>query len=333
MRNGLFFYVLLVLTGFIISGCGKSTAELIQKSTAELIQDLNSNDVQTQKNAFKELGERKDPAAVEPLIGFLAQPNSPEASFARRALVEIGDPRAIGPLANLLRGAGATDPKTQADGLIEFGDPAAAYFITELQQPSYGQEHYPQQPYPSFEIFGETISGQVSAPAYILGNIGGPDDLHQLDVVLANGNANARTDAANALGLKGGASTAEPLKKALGDESAGVRYAAANSLVSVDPGLTQFLVDALNNRDIETVASAYPFYIRKGIPGSEPVLIEALNAHGSQWMAQMYLNSGNGQLEAAANTWASNNGFWISTSYAYGTSGSSASQWGSSSDR
>lgn len=320
LRNGLFFYVLLVLTGFIISGCGKSTAELIQ--------DLNSNDVQTQINAFEELGERKDPAAVEPLIGFLAQPNSPEASFARQALVEIGDPRAISPLAKLLHGETDTsESKTQADGLIKFGDPAAAYIITELQQPSYGQEHYPQQPYPSVE----TISGRVSAPAYILGSIGGPDDLHQLDVVLANGNASARTDAADALGLKGGASTAEPLKKALGDESAGVRYAAANSLVSVDPGLTQFLVDALDNRDIETVASAYPFYIRKGIPGSEPVLIEALNAHGSKWMAEKYLNSGNGQLEAAANTWASNNGFWISPSY--GTSGSSASQWGNSSDR
>lgn len=315
LRNGWFFYVLLVLTGFIISGCGKSTAELLQ--------DLNSNDVQTQINAFEELGERKDPAAVEPLIGFLAQPNSPEASFAERALVEIGDPRAIGPLANLLHGKTDTnESKTQADGLIVFGDPAAAYFITEIQQPSYGQ-----RPYPSVE----TISGRVSAPAYILGSIGGPDDLHQLDVVLANGNANARTDAANALGLKGGASTAEPLKKALGDEYPGVRYAAANSLVSVDPGLTQFLVDALNNRDIETVASAYPFYIRKGIPGSEPVLIEALNAHGSKWMAEKYLNSGNGQLEAAANTWSSNNGFLVTPSY--GTSGSSASQWGSSSDR
>jgi len=43
------------------------------------------------------------------------------------------------------------------------------------------------------------------------------------------------------------------------------------------------------------------------------VLIAALNAHGSKTMAEDFLNSGNPQLRATAETWAKEHGYDVKT--------------------
>lgn len=53
------------------------------------------------------------------------------------------------------------------------------------------------------------------------------------------------------------------------------------------------------------------FAIKAGIPGSESVLIEALNKYGSVEGANFLLNAGNPTLKAAATSWAKSHGYAV----------------------
>ena len=63
--------------------------------------------------------------------------------------------------------------------------------------------------------------------------------------------------------------------------------------------------------DLEIVAGAYGFFIRKGEANSEPILIMALNEYGFREMAQDFLNCGNNVLEEAATEWAEKHRYTI----------------------
>ena len=73
------------------------------------------------------------------------------------------------------------------------------------------------------------------------------------------------------------------------------------------------------------------YYVSKGLPGSEPALIEVLNRQGQDdsildtTVAGLLLNSGNATLEKAARTWAEDHG--MSVEKEEGTS-SIHPQWG-----
>ena len=64
------------------------------------------------------------------------------------------------------------------------------------------------------------------------------------------------------------------------------------------------LITAMQAEDLEIIAGAYRFFIRKGERDSEPILIMALNEYGFREMAQAFLNCGNNVLEEAATEWA-----------------------------
>ena len=63
-----------------------------------------------------------------------------------------------------------------------------------------------------------------------------------------------------------------------------------------------------------------------GQAGTERALIDGLMKFGDEELAKVYLNCGNGQLEAAAHDWASANGYWVRSIPTYG--GSAAEAWG-----
>ena len=67
----------------------------------------------------------------------------------------------------------------------------------------------------------------------------------------------------------------------------------------------------MKDNNLEVVAGAYPFFIRRGEGGTEAVLIKALNKYGTKKMAEDFLNCGNYQLESAAFSWASRRGYTI----------------------
>jgi len=120
-----------------------------------------------------------------------------------------------------------------------------------------------------------------------------------------------REEAARAL-VKVGSPAVGPLIAALEDGNPNVREKAARALGGIkDARAVEPLIAALKDRKLEIVAGAYAFFIRRGEPGSEYILIEALNKFGYGSMAEDFLNCGNSKLKKAAIKWAKRNDYLI----------------------
>jgi len=64
---------------------------------------------------------------------------------------------------------------------------------------------------------------------------------------------------------------------ALKDADCCVRRFAAMALADInDPKAAEFLDNAMKNRNLQIISAAYPYYIRKGMPGTEDTLIDSL---------------------------------------------------------
>lgn len=88
------------------------------------------------------------------------------------------------------------------------------------------------------------------------------------------------------------------------------------SIAKSNPVAIAPLTAAIQRPDYQVVADLYNFYIQLGRPGSEKVLIGALDkqefSETSSPMALAFISSGNKQLIRAAREWAANNGLTIS---------------------
>lgn len=125
-----------------------------------------------------------------------------------------------------------------------------------------------------------------------------------------------RLAAARALGEITDARAVDPLIAVLKDkdENSVVRLAAAGALGEINSrSAAGVLTAALKDKNLEVVAGAHLFFIRRGEEGTEDVLIAALNEHGDMFTAYGFLICGNPKLEAAAVTWEEKDGFPIST--------------------
>lgn len=92
------------------------------------------------------------------------------------------------------------------------------------------------------------------------------------------------------------------------------------------PAGDRFLRQALANQDLIVVKGAYEFYIRKAVPGCEPVIIAALDKFGSSGMALACKECGNSQLAKAGDHWLYQHMYQVT--YMPG-GGSRSAQWGS----
>jgi HEAT repeat protein len=102
----------------------------------------------------------------------------------------------------------------------------------------------------------------------------------------------------------------DALLAALNDPAA--ELAAAASLENVDDArVVDALMSRLRQRKYGVIVAASRFYVRRGEPGTEPILIDALNVSGGQSMAELLMNSGNETLSEAAKKWARERGFQI----------------------
>jgi hypothetical protein len=63
--------------------------------------------------------------------------------------------------------------------------------------------------------------------------------------------------------------------------------------------------------DTWLIAEHYKFFLKRGAPGSEPALINALNLSGNVVMAQDFLACGNPKLRMAARDWAKVHGYKV----------------------
>jgi hypothetical protein len=71
------------------------------------------------------------------------------------------------------------------------------------------------------------------------------------------------------------------------------------------------IIAALDKEDMAVIAGAYYYFLEEGKPGTEPLLIKALNDYGQLEMATDYINCGNTLLQKAAEEWATKNGLTI----------------------
>jgi hypothetical protein len=73
------------------------------KPDADVLRDLDAGDPRLRDLAVRVLAERRNPAAVPPLLLRLQDPDPEVAERAVGALAQLGDPRAVGPLIELTR--------------------------------------------------------------------------------------------------------------------------------------------------------------------------------------------------------------------------------------
>jgi len=123
-----------------------------------------------------------------------------------------------------------------------------------------------------------------------------------------------RCDAAWALGKIDEARAVEPLIGALKDKEWPVRYNAACALAEIsDARANEALIDALRREDLAVVHGACAFFISRGVPGTETILIRALSEKRDiiliKEMTGAFLNSGNAKLVEAGRRYAEKQGW------------------------
>lgn len=162
-----------------------------------------------------------------------------------------------------------------------------------------------------------------------------PRSIKQLTAALKSPDRNVRGTAVEALGQSKDPHAVKPLIGALKDSDPYVRAFADTALINIGPLAVESLISTLNDsdpyvpalsamalstikdprshralmtalyeRNTKVILGIHTYYVRLGVPGSEPALIEALNKFPSRRMAEEFLNSGNPVLAGAANDWA-----------------------------
>lgn len=156
-------------------------------------------------------------------------------------------------------------------------------------------------------------AGQKRQTVFIemLGELGDPGAITALVALLGDENEKIRKSVVIALADIDHPRVVEPLVGALGDNERDIRETAAYRLNVVDERNLEPLLEGLRKRDPLIVSKAYLFFLVRGEPGSEEILVEAIRRYGTKEMAVDYLNSGHEPLEEAAKAWAQNNGYII----------------------
>ena len=68
-----------------------------------------------------------------------------------------------------------------------------------------------------------------------------------------------------------------------------------------DARAVNIMLNALKDKQLDIIAKAYAFFIRRGIPGTENLLVESLHRYvGIPDEIEDFLNCGNSKLEEAA---------------------------------
>jgi len=278
------------------------------RAVEPLIQATTDNNAVVRSAAAMALGEIKDPRAVEvwtnalkahpqrleglmvalgrigasvvePLLGLLKDSNAAVRMKAAEALGDAADQRAVEPLIRALR-----DPETGVR--IE-----AAWALGKIKDPRALE--------PLLAAWKNDSNLRWKAGG-ALGRIGQPA-VEPLIALLRDGNADIRSRAAEEIAEAKDPRAVEPLLSALRDGSTNVRLSAAMALGEIpDARAAQALTEALRRKNLEVIAGAHAFFIRRGHGDSENLLVKALYRYCNRRMAKTYLLSGNRSLEAAA---------------------------------
>ncbi|HEV2486266.1 MAG TPA: HEAT repeat domain-containing protein [Terracidiphilus sp.] len=319
------------------------------------IRKLKSQDAAVRQNAALELGQFKSSRAVEPLIAALRDTDAGVVGDAAKALGQIKDLRALQPLLAAFK-AGKDNPEVEqqlAQALGGLGPPALEPLMATLKDNNpneYAEDGLVQIGGPAVDpliaMLNDANRSLREEAASVLGEIKDPRAVEPLIATLkdntpppkgpveldANGfplphpeeGEGLREQSARALGEIEDPRADGPLIAAMRDSDARVHQIAAHALGEInDPQAVNFLSTALREHNTEVIAGASDFYIRRGDPGTEDALIDALNKSGDTDMAEELLNSGNTRLHDAASDWASANHYVVNY-----MPGGKATSWG-----
>lgn len=221
------------------------------------------------------LGRIRDARAVEPLIAGLHDSDLLFRIYAISALGRIRDVRAVEPLIALLSDAQVRTTAAAALGELRDSravEPLIAALVAEMKEPA--------TPSALEKLVGASALTKqrpdFQEPFIKAFQTIGPPAIGPLVAALQNGVVTVI--AAEVLGE------------------------------SDDPRAVEALMAGLKRKDLRIVAGAYRFFIRRGQPGTEPVLIEALDLQSDVLMANDFLSSGNPVLEQAAKAWNAKQG-------------------------
>lgn len=294
------------------------------------IDRLKDADPAIRQKAAEALGSSKSSRAVEPLIAALNDPDPSVQGSAATALGQIKDPRAIESLMAAFRDKDRRE--SALSGLVTMGSPAVDSLVAAMNDSDHDVR------WESVKALGDIKDARAVEPliaalqikdiqwnaAHSLGQIDDPRAVEPLIAALNDKNPEFRAQAAQSLGEIKDSRAVAPLiavlnappvnDPALIESDRTVRVAAANALGMIaSPEAVNFLLAAFRERKAVVIAGADNFFIQRGEPGSEDVLIAALNSAGDSSMAVDFLNSGNQKLHDAAANWAVNNNYEIAS--------------------
>jgi HEAT repeat protein len=309
---------------------------------SELITALTSADRVVRANAASALGEIKDSRAIEPLVAAILDGSDQLVSQnAAEALAKLDSARAVELLVSALK-----DPNERgvaADALAVIGSRAVEPLIPKLMDPNrYVRQDVartlalirdPRAVDSLIATLKDSDEDVRLEAAWGLGVVmHEPRAIVPLIAALKEPKPDAQHDIANAI-ARVGTSAVESVITALNDSNSKVRGGAADALGMIvsefdannhEPRAVNALLNALRERNMDVIAGAHVFFMARGEPGSENVLIEALNKSGGLLMAEAFLNCGNPKLENGGREWAQRHGYQIKSGPA------NAVRWGGS---
>ena len=192
---------------------------------------LTHGDFEVRRAAARELGERGDTRAVDPLIAAMEDHDSDVRAAVAQALGELEDGRAVRPLLAALHDADDGVRESAARSLVQIGKPAVRRLIGALQ---------------------DHDSNVRATVARALGDINDTRATKPLIDRLKDSDKAVRKSAADALGHLADERAAGPLLAALDDEDSDVQTAAGEALLRTGPAAVDTLIKAAHAEDSRT---------------------------------------------------------------------------------
>ena len=297
--------------------------EMGDKAVEPLISGLDNSKRQIRNVAAEALGHIGDPRAVKPLIDSMIYYSNDEAAVA---LGMIGDKIAVDPVVTHYRVSKlSTDQEVLYLEVIQQLDKHRAFDIAidigceasrskEREKINYLADKIIRRAdqQDSEKIVKKLLScnhpdtRQMLVDLIIKLDLGAEASNALITVLQSNPDYTLTHTSFNLLAEIKDKSAVEPLIKLLVNKNYRWKTRVAYLLNEFNDSDLTPLLDPLRNSDLETIASAYEFYIIRGEEGTEPQLGEALMVYGDEDMAETYKLCGNYLLEKAANSWLYN---------------------------
>jgi HEAT repeat protein len=277
----------------VIEALGEKGDERAAVPLIDAMKDADYTEREAIKKALKKIYPNLGCLPTNPLLVLLKDPNPDTKIWAIQELSHQNDPILVTPLIHALKDENPKVRRYAAQGLYNVNDRRAVK--------------------PLIDVLDDTDSEVRIEVIRALGMIRDAQAAEPLIDTLKDKDADVRKHVIMALGRIGNPKAVEPLIAILNDKYAeprSNRMKAADALGKInDPRAYHLLMAALKDNNIEIIAGAHDYYIRKGKPGTESVLNKALFEFGDVLMAEDFLNSGNNRLSSAAEKWATSHGY------------------------